>query len=100
MKARRIIEGAAFGPEGIRAAGTAFDAAWGEIADRFGADMHGEARDHLAASIISAARDDSADVEALRRAGLTAMARHYPLHLIAPTTPAEPPSAKVGGADD
>jgi hypothetical protein len=84
MKARRIIEGAAFGPEVLRAAGTAFDAAWGEIADRFGAD----------------ARDDSADVEALRRAGLTAMARHYPLHLIAPTTPAEPPSATVGGADD
>ena len=33
MRARQIIDGAAFGPEALKVIGQAFDAAWAEIAD-------------------------------------------------------------------
>jgi hypothetical protein len=36
MKARRLIDGASFGPETIKAMGQAFDQAWAEIAGSFG----------------------------------------------------------------
>lgn len=74
----RIIEGAAFGPEVLRAAGKAFEAAWREIAHRFDAASREAARELLAAAIISAARADSTDAETLRQAGLRAMARAFP----------------------
>jgi hypothetical protein len=91
MRARRIIEGAAFGPDVVRTASTAFEAAWAEIAGRFSAEMHPEVREHLATSIISAAREDSTDAEVLRRAGLAAMARAYPHQF--PVSPREEASA-------
>jgi hypothetical protein len=81
MRARRIIEGSAFGPEVIRTATAAFDAAWNEIADRIDESRHDEARDALAAAILAATREDSADVELLRGAGLRAMARAFPARL-------------------
>lgn len=78
MKALRIIEGSTFGPEVVRAATTAFESAWEEIASRFGADMHEEARERLASSIILASRSDTTDADALSRVGLDAMIRSYP----------------------
>ncbi len=78
MRARRIVEEAAFGPEVIRTACEAFDAAWSEIADRFDASTDETARDLLATSIISAIREDSSDPDMLRRVGLQAMERAYP----------------------
>jgi hypothetical protein len=57
MRARRIIEGAAFGPEVIRTAIEAFETAWSEIADRFDAAEYEAARESLAAAIISSARE-------------------------------------------
>lgn len=81
MRARRIIEGTAFGPAVLSVTIAAFDAAWAEIADRFDGSMRDEAREQLATAIISAARDDSADPDRLRRAGLRAMTRGYPYHL-------------------
>jgi hypothetical protein len=78
MQARRIIEGAAFGPEIIRAAGVAFDSAWSEVADRFDTSTHAAVREVLATAIIAAAREDSIDPDPLRRAGLNAMARAFP----------------------
>lgn len=78
MRARRIIEGSAFGPDVIRTAIDAFEAAWSEIADRFDQSLHEDAREALAAAIIAATRDDSADAELLRGAGLRAMARAFP----------------------
>jgi hypothetical protein len=77
MRAHRIIEGATFGPDVIRTAGAAFEAAWSEVADRFEVSSHEDARDLLASSIISAVRQEC-DAEALRRAGLQAIARAYP----------------------
>jgi glycosyltransferase A (GT-A) superfamily protein (DUF2064 family) len=97
MRARRIIEGAAFGPDVLRAASAAFDAAWAEIADCFDPTMRDEARERLAISIISAARGDSTDADLLRRVGLGAMARSYPHHL---NIPPDQPSADASGTDD
>jgi hypothetical protein len=78
MRARRIIEGSAFGPDVIRTATAAFEAAWAEIADRIDEGLHEKARETLAAAIIAATREDSADVDLLRGAGLRAMARAFP----------------------
>lgn len=78
MRARRIIEGSAFGPEVIRTAVEAFEAAWNEIADHIDESLHEEAREALAAAIIAATREDSADADLLRGAGLRAMARAFP----------------------
>jgi hypothetical protein len=38
MKARQLIDSAAFGPEALRAIGQAFDEVWAEIAVTFGDD--------------------------------------------------------------
>ncbi len=70
MRARRIIDGAAFGPEVIRTASKAFEAAWREVADRFDANTHEAAWESLAKAIISAIREDSLDSDVLRGAGL------------------------------
>ena len=78
MRARLIIEGSAFGPDVIHIAIEAFETAWNEIADRIDPHLHEEAREALAAAIIAATREDSADAELLRGAGLRAMARAYP----------------------
>ena len=78
MRARRIIEGSAFGPEVIRIAVEAFEGAWSQIADRFDANEHEAARETLAALIISSTRETSRDVHLLRGAGLRAMARAFP----------------------
>lgn len=67
MRARRIIEGAAFGPEVIRTAIEAFEAAWSEIAERFDVAEHGEARESLATAIISSVREDSRNAESAQR---------------------------------
>jgi hypothetical protein len=88
MRARLIIEGAAFGPETLRVAGVAFDAAWAEIAERFSSEVTGEIREQLATAIILAAREDSTDADVLRRSGLAAMARNYPHRFAMPPTEA------------
>jgi hypothetical protein len=36
MRARKLIDGASFGPETVRAMGQAFNQAWAEIAEHFG----------------------------------------------------------------
>jgi hypothetical protein len=38
MRARKLIDGASFGPESVKAIGEAFDATWDEIAANFGDD--------------------------------------------------------------
>lgn len=92
MRARRIIEGAAFGPETIQVASEAFEAAWSEIAHHFDASRRDAAREMLATSIISATREESSDVDALRRVGIRAMNRAFP-----DLFPSSPPSDKAEG---
>jgi hypothetical protein len=79
MKARRLIDGASYGPEALRAIGQAFDEAWRAIAGNFGGDSHDieRARLRLASALLSVASDDSRDVEVLKTAALETMALAY-----------------------
>jgi hypothetical protein len=79
MKARKLLEGGSFGPDTLKTIGQAFDKAWADIAGNFGNDPTEieAARLKLANAILSVASDSSRDVEALKRAGLEAMARLY-----------------------
>ena len=79
MKARKLIDGASFGPDALRAIGKAFDDASREIAGNFGADplQIEVARLKLAEAILSVAHEDSRDPEALKRAALQRMALDY-----------------------
>jgi hypothetical protein len=79
MRARRLLDGASFGPESMKAIVQAFDAAWESIAGHFGDDpkVVEEARYRLANCILSVASDESRNVEVLTRGALEAMARSY-----------------------
>ena len=79
MRARQLIDGAAFGPEALKAIGEAFDAAWAEIEGNFGnvpVDVD-NARYRLANALLSVASEDSRDVQVLKRAALQRMALDY-----------------------
>lgn len=79
MEARRLLNEATFGPEAMKAIGAAFDLAWRQIEGNFGADPRTveKARHRLATAVLSLAREDSRDVDALARSALEAMARSY-----------------------
>jgi hypothetical protein len=79
MKARQLIEGAAFGPEALKVVGEAFDKAWARISANYGSDPTDieKGRLRLAEAMLSVAAEDSRDVEALRRGALEAMALDY-----------------------
>ena len=55
MKARRLIDGASFGPDTLKALGQAFDQAWEEIAGNFGDTQIENARLRLAEAMLSIA---------------------------------------------
>src|SRR5262245_26692631 len=79
MKARRLIDGAAFGPETLKALGEAFDHAWAQIAGNFGdTPLQDEnARLRLAEALLSIATEGSMDVAALKAGALQTMALDY-----------------------
>jgi hypothetical protein len=79
MKARQLISSVLFGPEALRVIGQAFDEAWATIAGNFEEDPLSveAARLKLANAILSVAQENSRDVEALKNAGLQAMALAY-----------------------
>jgi hypothetical protein len=79
MTARQLIDGAAFGPETLKAIGQAFDEAWAQIAGNFGTDPDDveRARLRLADAMISVATEQSRDVAQLKSAALEAMALRY-----------------------
>jgi len=79
MKARRLIDGAAFGPEKLKAMGEAFDQAWAQIAGNFGDSptQVENARLRLADALLSVATEESTDVAALKDGALQAMAMDY-----------------------
>jgi hypothetical protein len=75
MRARALIDGAAFGPDALKVIGQAFDEAWEEIAGNFGDPQDIEqARFRLANAVLSIAQEDSRNVEALKHAALQRMA--------------------------
>ena len=77
MRARRLLDGAAFGPEATKAVCQAFDAAWEQIKGNFGDNpsVVDEARYRLANAVLSVAAEESRNVEALTRGALESMAR-------------------------
>jgi hypothetical protein len=79
MKLRRLIDGAAFGPETLKAIGEAFDQAWAQIAANFGdsPSQVENARLRLAEAMLSIASEGSKDVAALKDGALQAMAMDY-----------------------
>lgn len=79
MRARQLIDGAAFGPDALKVIGQAFDEAWAEIAGNFGnvPIEIDNARYTLATALLSVASEDSRDVEVLKRAALQRMALDY-----------------------
>ena len=79
MKASKLIDGASFGPEALKAIGRAFDDAWLEIAGNIGNDRQDidAARLRLANAILSIADDDTRNVAVLKRAALQRMALDY-----------------------
>lgn len=93
MRARRIIEGAAFGPEVLNLAMQAFNETWAHIAHLFSPDEHEDARETLARAVMSATRGDSANTAAIKEAALSAMQRSYPLRFGGPDDGGE--SAKI-----
>jgi hypothetical protein len=76
MKARQLIDGAAFGPEAMKAIGEAFDEAWTDTAPKFGNFLEDvqKARERLARAMLSIANEDSRDVAVLKEAALQRMA--------------------------
>jgi hypothetical protein len=75
MRARQLIDGAAFGPEALKAIGAAFDAAWSEIADRYDEPHAIEAaRLMLANAILAIAPEDSRDAAELKDMALRRLA--------------------------
>jgi hypothetical protein len=79
VKAQQMIDGAAYGPEALKAIGQAFDEAWLQIADNFGDDPIDveKARLRLAQALLSIADEDSRDVRVLKQAALERLALDY-----------------------
>ena len=79
QKANQFIDGAAFGPEALKAMGEAFDKAWREIAGNFGYDrVEVEAvRLKLATEVLTVASEDSRNAQVLKQAALQRMALDY-----------------------
>jgi hypothetical protein len=89
MRARRLIDGASFGPDTLKVVGRAFDEAWAEIAGRVGTlpiDVE-SARLRLAEAMLSVAMEGSTDVAALKAGALQAMEMDYRTGLRVPTKP-------------
>jgi hypothetical protein len=79
MRALRLLDGASFGLEAMLAIGQAFESAWTEIDRNFGDDPAdiADARYKLANALLSVAREDSRDVDVLKKAALQQMALEY-----------------------
>jgi len=76
MSAHELIDGASFGPDTLKVIGEAFDTAWAEIAGGVGTDPVAieATRMKLANAVLSVDRENTHDVEALKRAALETMA--------------------------
>ena len=79
MKARKLIEGATYGPETLKVIGKAFDDAWSEIGSHFTPNglQAQSVRLKLAHAVLSVAREDSRDPIDLKNAALQIMAMDY-----------------------
>jgi hypothetical protein len=76
---KQWIGGATFGPDAVKAMGEAFDQAWAEIAQNFGASVVEveAARLRLAEAVLSVAAEDNTDVAALKNGALHLLFMDY-----------------------
>jgi hypothetical protein len=79
MKARQLIENAAYGPETLRVLFLAFDEAWASVAGNFGNHPSAAhtARTKLASIILDIAQEGESDPAKIKNAALQAMALDY-----------------------
>jgi hypothetical protein len=77
MKAHQLINGASYGPDVLNVITRAFDEAWAVVAGNFGESSFNAGRTRLATALLSVAREDSLDVDALKRRALQAMSLSY-----------------------
>jgi hypothetical protein len=79
MRARKVLDGASFGPDALRAIAQAFDEAWTDVAGNFGGDSRDieMARCRLAEALLSVSCEDSRDVAVLKHAALERMALDF-----------------------
>jgi hypothetical protein len=83
MKARQLVESGSFGPETLKVAREAFDAAWARVAGHFGSDPDAieAARVNLANAVLANCHEEIGDPVALKKAALGVLARQYRLDL-------------------
>jgi hypothetical protein len=76
MKARELIQNAAFGPQDLDIVYRAFDEAWKSVDGNFGDDPVAieAARTRLASVVLTVARNGITDAQALEEAALQAFA--------------------------
>jgi hypothetical protein len=91
MKARKVLEGASYDPDTLKALCQAFDEAWAAISHMYSSDHSSEwaiekARLGLANATLAVAPLYGKDVEALKDAAL----QHFALTYSGPGDPAEP----------
>jgi hypothetical protein len=78
VRARKLIEGASFGPEALKAITQAFDGAWVSVAANFGTDPTTSKKARLRLlRCCPFASEDSRDVEVLKQAAPEVMALGY-----------------------
>ena len=78
MRAQKIIEGAAFGPDVLKVLSEAFDEAWAAVEGKFQPHEHEVAREVLAIYMTTIMRNDSHDIAMLREAGVRSIQSAYP----------------------
>jgi hypothetical protein len=94
MKARKLIEGAAYGTEAVKVIGEAFDKAWAQIAHHFNgnAEVVEAARIRLAHAVIAVAPAEEPQADMISNEALQVMAMRYK------TICRPPPKADGNGA--
>jgi hypothetical protein len=86
MKAKRLIEGASYGPEALKIVCQAFDEAWSSIAGNIGNDPAAieAARLKLANIILTFPHDEITDAEQIKYSTLQILALQYGTHAGSP----------------
>jgi hypothetical protein len=79
LKARKLLEGASYGPKTVKVICKAFDEAWREVEDHF-ADRSVDqtlVRERLAHAVLAIATDETSDVDSLKNRALQVFALEY-----------------------
>lgn len=78
MRARRILEGASYGPDVLKIAHKSFDEAWESVSHLFEHDEHESVREELAEAVIALLRDETSNVARIRDEAIRSLERNYP----------------------